>query len=90
MSQERVMVPVLNILDHCTNLYEFQPVHFMLCSSTRKSNKGHSIITLERVMVLLHCTSTYCAWPFTVLSCFEFQPLVFKLFFGQGKSIKGQ
>jgi fumarate reductase subunit C len=48
------------------NCIEFQLVVFKLCSGQEKGNgkvtKGNnSIITLDRVMVLVHCTSSYCA-----------------------------
>jgi hypothetical protein len=30
-----------------------------------KVTKGnYSVSTLDRVMVLVHCTSSYCAWPY--------------------------
>jgi hypothetical protein len=50
------------------NCIEFQLVVFKLCSGQEKSNgkvtKGNnSIITVDRVMVLVHCTSSYYAWP---------------------------
>jgi hypothetical protein len=49
------------------NSIEFQLVIFKLCSGQEKSNgkatKGNnSIISLDRVIVLVHCTSSYCAW----------------------------
>jgi hypothetical protein len=58
----------LNILDHCMKLYWIPTGSFKVMLWTKKSNgkvtKGNnSIITLNRVMVLVHCTSSYCAWP---------------------------
>jgi hypothetical protein len=73
---------------------EFQLVVFKLCSRQEKNigevTKGNnSLITLDRVMVLQHCTLN----PLIVLdhwSCFELQLVVFKLCSLQGKVTKGK
>jgi hypothetical protein len=44
--------------------FEFQPVVFKLCFGKGKVTKGNnSVITLDRVMVLVFCTSSDGAWP---------------------------
>jgi hypothetical protein len=49
---------------------------------------NNSLNTQDRVIVLVHCTSSYCAWPLYEM-CFEFKPVCFKLCSVQGKVSKG-
>jgi hypothetical protein len=84
----------LNILDHCMKLYWIPTVSVQVMLRKKESNgkviKGNnSVISQDGVMVLVHCTSPYCGWPLYELTCFEFQPVVFKLCSGQGKVTKG-
>jgi hypothetical protein len=82
----------LNVLYHCMELYWLPTSGFQVILRIRKSNgektkDNNSVITLDRVMVLVHCISL------TVLNhcmkLFEFKPVVFKLCPGQGKVKKG-
>jgi hypothetical protein len=96
ISQDGVVVLVhctfLNILDHCMKLYWIPTVSLQVMLWTKENNgkvtKGNnSVITLDSYgSCALHFP---LLWLTIVLSCFEFQPVVFKLCSGQGKVTKG-
>jgi hypothetical protein len=53
-----------NVLDNCMKLYWIPNSSFQVMLWTRKSNKGNnSVISQDGVLVLVHCTSSQCAWP---------------------------
>jgi hypothetical protein len=47
--------------------FEFQPVVFKLYAGQWKVTKGNNFVISQRVKVLVHCTSSQCAWPFMKL-----------------------
>jgi hypothetical protein len=83
MSQEGVMVSVTLVW----NCIEFEPIAYMLCFATKVTKGNNSIITLDRVMVLVHCTFSSWAWP---MKLFWIPTNTFQVMLRTMKNIKGQ
>jgi hypothetical protein len=65
---------------------EFQLLLFKLCSGQKWWQRATTVISPNRVMVLVYCTSSPCPQPLYI----EFQPLIFKICSRQQKVTMGK